>query len=148
MTQAANFSTSSASVDVTGGKFATRVKDTSSILVANNGNTYQTADNLNELEEKMYLYVNSTTQRCPKEILKIFLIEDFSICHRYQRHQWCTFSCVYLRETALMAWGKLIHEENLKSKISWHCPFSVLSCKHETQSNPVIEKKGFDVQYY
>jgi hypothetical protein len=21
------------------------------------------------------------------------------------------------------AWGKLIHEKNLKSKISWHCPF-------------------------
>jgi hypothetical protein len=22
------------------------------------------------------------------------------------------------------AWGKLTHEENLKSKISWHCPFN------------------------
>jgi hypothetical protein len=22
-------------------------------------------------------------------------------------------------------WGKLIHEKNLKSKISWHCPFNV-----------------------
>jgi hypothetical protein len=21
------------------------------------------------------------------------------------------------------AWGKLIHEKNLRSKISWHCPF-------------------------
>ncbi len=21
------------------------------------------------------------------------------------------------------AWGKLIHEKNQKSKISWHCPF-------------------------
>ncbi len=20
-------------------------------------------------------------------------------------------------------WGKMIHEENLKQKISWHCPF-------------------------
>ncbi len=30
-------------------------------------------------------------------------------------------------ETTLMvysgAWGKLIHEKNQKSKISWHCPF-------------------------
>jgi hypothetical protein len=25
----------------------------------------------------MYLYANSTTQRCPKELMKIFLIEDY-----------------------------------------------------------------------
>jgi hypothetical protein len=41
--------------------------------------------------------------------------------HRYQRYQWCTLSCEYLREfsnkfeKALMgsmgAWGKLIHEK-------------------------------------
>jgi hypothetical protein len=30
-----------------------------------------------ELEEKFYLYANSKTQRCPKEIMTIFLIEDF-----------------------------------------------------------------------
>ncbi len=29
------------------------------------------------LNNKIYLYANSTTQRCPKEIMKIFLIEDF-----------------------------------------------------------------------
>jgi hypothetical protein len=29
------------------------------------------------LKKKIYLYANSTTQRCPKEIMKIFLIEDF-----------------------------------------------------------------------
>ncbi len=29
------------------------------------------------LKKKTYLYANSTTQRCPKEIMKIFLIEDF-----------------------------------------------------------------------
>ncbi len=23
------------------------------------------------------------------------------------------------------AWGKMIHEKNLKQKISWHCPFKV-----------------------
>ena len=23
------------------------------------------------------------------------------------------------------AWEKLIHEKNLKSKISWHCPFKL-----------------------
>ncbi len=30
-----------------------------------------------ELDAKIYIYVNSTTQRCPNEIIKIFLIEDF-----------------------------------------------------------------------
>jgi hypothetical protein len=29
------------------------------------------------LKEKIYLYANSTTQRCPKEIMKTLLIEDF-----------------------------------------------------------------------
>ncbi len=29
------------------------------------------------LKKKIDLYANSTTQRCPKEIIKIFLIEDF-----------------------------------------------------------------------
>jgi hypothetical protein len=60
------------------------------------------------------------------------MIEDFSICHRCQRHRWCTLSWEYLRkflekfETVLMgyskAWGKLIHEKTLKSKVSWHFP--------------------------
>jgi len=83
--------------------------------------------------EKNYLqyctvYVNSTTQRCSNKIFKTFLIADFFICHRCQRHLWCTLSCEYLCEfsnkfeTALMensgAWRKLIHEKNLKSKIS------------------------------
>jgi hypothetical protein len=45
------------------------------------------------LKEKMYLYVNSTTQRCPTNIIKTFLIEDFC-----QRHGRCTLSCKYLRE--------------------------------------------------
>ncbi len=26
------------------------------------------------------------------------------------------------------AWGKLIHEKNQKSKISWHCPFNSMHC--------------------
>jgi hypothetical protein len=29
------------------------------------------------LKKKIYLYANSTTQRCPKETIKNFLIEDF-----------------------------------------------------------------------
>jgi hypothetical protein len=59
MTLAANFSTSFASVVDTGGKFATGVNDTGSKFATRvddtggkQGNIYQTADNLNELEEK------------------------------------------------------------------------------------------------
>ncbi len=50
------------------------------------------------LKEKMYLYVNSTIQRCPNKIIKTFMIEDFYICRRCQRHRWCTLSCKYLLE--------------------------------------------------
>jgi hypothetical protein len=35
---------------------------------------YQTTDTQN-LKEKIYLYVNSTTERCPNKIIKTFLIE-------------------------------------------------------------------------
>ncbi len=53
----------------------------------------------NEFEVKfIYIYANSTTQRCPKEIMQIFLIADFFHLHRCQRRRWCTLSCEYLRE--------------------------------------------------
>jgi hypothetical protein len=55
---AANFSTIFANVVDTGGKFAPGVNDTSGKL-------------------QIYLYANSITQSCPKEIIKNFLIEDF-----------------------------------------------------------------------
>ncbi len=29
------------------------------------------------LKAKIYIYVNSTTQRCPNKIIKVFLLEDF-----------------------------------------------------------------------
>ncbi len=55
------------------------------------------------------------------------------VCHRCQRHRWCTLSCEYLCEFSkkirngpngiFWGWGKLIYEKSLKSKISWHCPF-------------------------
>ncbi len=85
-TPAANFSTSfPCVVDIdTGGKFATGVNDTGGIQ-----------------------YEQLSSQRCPKEI-KHFWRKIFSICHRCQRHRWCTLSCEYLREfskkfeTALM----------------------------------------------
>ncbi len=59
----------------------------------------------------------------------------WQICHRCQWHLCCILSCEYLREfwkkieTALIvysgAWGKLIHEKNQKSKISWNCPLTL-----------------------
>ncbi len=55
-----------------------------------------------------------------------------AICHWCYWHRWCTLTCEYLRqfskkfEMILMllsgALGKVIHEKNLKQKISWHCP--------------------------
>ncbi len=57
------------------------------------------------------------------------------ICRRCRWHRWCTLTCEYLCkfskkfEMILIllsgAWGKVIHEKNLKQKISWHCPFKL-----------------------
>jgi hypothetical protein len=68
--------------------------------------------------------------------LKLFWLKIFSICHRFQQHQWCTLSCENLLEfstfldiieTALMgysgAWGK--RKNNQKLKTLWHCPFKM-----------------------
>jgi hypothetical protein len=49
------------------------------------------------LKAKIYIYVNSTTQRCPNKIIKIFLLEG-----------------IFQSE----AWGKLVQEKNQKQKIS------------------------------
>jgi hypothetical protein len=79
------------------------------------------------------------TQRCPKEIMKIFLIEDFfHFFHRCQRYRWCTLTSKYPREFSKKIQngpngiirglgGKLIHVENLKYKISWHYPFKCVN---------------------
>jgi hypothetical protein len=74
----------------------------------------------------MYIYVNSNIQRCPKKIIKIFLI--LFICHRCQRHRRSTLSWEYLREFSKKfetvpleysgAGGKLFPEKNQKKKIS------------------------------
>jgi len=45
--------------------------------VANNGMLSDCWQLKVNLKEKLYLFANSTTQRCPKEIMKTFLIEDF-----------------------------------------------------------------------
>ena len=105
------------------------------------------------LKAKMYIYVNSAIQRCPNKIIKIFLIEDFFICHRCQWHRWSTLSCEYLREfskkfeTVLMGYSgaggnrlmkKTISEKSrdtvlLKDEfgklVSWSKGKCIVSCK-------------------
>ncbi len=62
------------------------------------------------LKVKIYICVNSYTQRCPNRIIKIFWLKIFFICHRCQWHWWCTLNCEYLPEllkkfeTALMVY--------------------------------------------
>ncbi len=72
------------------------------------------------LKEKIYLYVNSATQKYPNKIIKTFLIENFFylppvlmtpvVRLKLQISPQILEKC----ETALMgysgAWGKLIHE--------------------------------------
>jgi hypothetical protein len=66
-TPAANFATS---VNDTGGKFATSQRQ---IL-----ETISDCRHLQvNLKAKIYIYVNSTTPRCPNKIIKNCLIEDF-----------------------------------------------------------------------
>jgi hypothetical protein len=106
MTPAANFATSPPCAVDTGGKFATGVNDSGGKFAAG-VNDYggklppvstTPAANLPtvsltpwqilraisgcrhlkvNLKAKIYIYVNSTTQRCPKKIIKTFLLEDF-----------------------------------------------------------------------
>jgi hypothetical protein len=52
----------------TGGKLS----PVSMTPVANNGNNISLLTPLRELEEKIYLYDNSTTRRCPTKYLKLF----------------------------------------------------------------------------
>ncbi len=86
------------------------------------------------LKAKIYIYVNSTTQRCPNKIIKIFLLEDFfhlppvsltPVVHLEPRISPRIFEKIR-NGRAGHAWGKLIHEKNQKSKISWHCPFNTI----------------------
>ncbi len=95
------------------------------------------------LKAKIYIYVNSTIQRCSNKIIKIFLIEDFFICHRCQRHRWSTLSCEYLHdfwkkfETVLMGYcgagGKLIHKKTRSKKSRDTVP---LSMGHRRKTTP------------
>ncbi len=59
------------------------------------------------LKEKNNLYANSASQRCPKEIMKTILIEDFSIYH------WCQRSVVNLElRISLRIFEKIRNDPN------------------------------------
>ncbi len=80
------------------------------------------------LKAKIYIYVNSTIERCSNKIIKIFLIEDFfhlppvsatpvvNLELRILRDFWKKFEMVLMGYSG--AWGKLIHKKNQKQKIS------------------------------
>jgi hypothetical protein len=75
----------------TSGKFATGVNETCCKFAAGVDDTgsklplvWQTMGTISDcryfkvnLKAKIYIYVNSTIQRCPNKIIKIFLIDDF-----------------------------------------------------------------------
>ncbi len=79
-----NFVVVFSSINDAGGKLppvsmtpAANLQPVSFTPVANNGTNYQTADSLKWTWKKKFLYANSTTQRCPEKIIKIFVIVDF-----------------------------------------------------------------------
>jgi hypothetical protein len=89
-------------VNYTGGEFVTGINDTSSKFSTGTGGefatTWQKMGTISaylhikvNLKEKIYLYVYSAAQRCSNQIIKTFLIEDFSIRNQCQRHQWCEY---------------------------------------------------------
>ncbi len=77
-----------------------------------------------ELERKIYLYVNSTAQRCPNKIMKPFLITAF-----FHLPQVSTTQVVYLKLQIFERIRNGLWEtdswKNLKLKISWTCPFKL-----------------------
>jgi hypothetical protein len=91
------------------------------------------------LKAKFFMYVNSTSQRCPDKIMKNFLIEDFfhlppvsatPVVHLELRISPRIFeknrngpNCI------LMGLGETDSCKNQKLKISWHCPFKRGICK-------------------
>jgi hypothetical protein len=84
------------------------------------------------LKENNFLYVNSTTQRCPNKIIKTFLIVDFfhlPLSTTTVVHLELQISPRILKKNQNACYGilrgKLIHEKNLKSKISWPYPLNV-----------------------
>ncbi len=85
------------------------------------------------LKAKIYIYVKSTTQRCPNKIIKIFLLEDFfhlppvsltPVVHLEPRISPRIFEKIRNGHNGILrCLGETDSWKNQKSKISWHCPF-------------------------
>ncbi len=118
--------------------FATGVNDTGGIfagVVDTGGNLPPVSTTQGDLVAKFATGINvenlPPVSLIPAAICHRCLWHRWQICHRCRWHRWCTLTCEYLREFSkkfamiLMfgAWGKVIHEKNLKQKITWHCPF-------------------------
>ncbi len=88
-TPAANFATSSACVVDTGGKFATGVND---IMGTISGCRHLKVN----LTAKIYIYVNSSAQRCPNKIITLFLTDDFFHLPTLSTTPVVTLNCEYL----------------------------------------------------
>ncbi len=91
------------------------------------------------LKAKMYIYVNYTTQRCPNKIIKILLLEDFfhlppvsttPVVHLQPRISSRILEKIRNSRNGIpSAWGKLIHENNQKSKFRDTVPLKVPKCE-------------------
>jgi hypothetical protein len=108
-TTPANISTIFPSVVDTGGKFATGVNDTGGKFATGvndtSGKQQEQFSHCWQPKMKIYLYANSTTQWCPKEIINIFLIEDFFHLPSVSTTPVANLELFEFKETALMAWG-------------------------------------------
>jgi hypothetical protein len=116
-------------------KFATGVNNiggklsvVSTTLAVNLGHQWQILGTISvylhlkvKLKEKVYLYVYFTTQKFKKKI-NTFLIEVFFYLPPVSNQRKVLIICHLPFETVRMgysgAWRKLIHEKNMKSKIS------------------------------
>ncbi len=128
MSLSVNFATSTVFVVDTGGKFATSVNETGSKFsagvndtsgklppvsttpaenlspvsttpVANNGNNIRLLTPESELDENnLSICLLPMVSKQSNKNFSYFLLKMFSICHRCQRHRWCTLSCEYLHK--------------------------------------------------
>ncbi len=122
-TPAANFATSFASVvefSPVSTILAANLPLVSMTLVANIGKTISDSRNLQmNLKAKIYIYVNSTTQRCPNKIIKNCLIKDFSHLPPVSKTLVVHFKLQKSPQIGLG--GNWLIKKSEVEKISWHC---------------------------
>ncbi len=85
------------------------------------------------LKAKIYIYVNSTTQRFPNKVIKIFQFESFChlppvsltpVANLEMRISPRIFEKIRNSPKVIIrGLGETDSRKNQKQKISWHCPF-------------------------